>query len=162
MITSRMFSRWRRDRALGWYRMHGQTASAAPTSISSNAAVMLVGGGFRVLRITRDSGAALPGALGENRSGRRGACLLALERCPTCPVSRTRSCADCRLSASRRGPAYTSLADPEFPEKLAEYAGAVAKRYPWIGHYTPVNEPLTTARFSGWYGLWYPTAVTGL
>ena len=54
------------------------------------------------------------------------------------------------------GPAYTSLVDPEFPEKLANYAGAVASRYPWIDMYTPVNEPLTTARFSGLYGHWYP------
>lgn len=29
-------------------------------------------------------------------------------------------------------------------------------RYPWVEYYTPVNEPLTTARFSGLYGLWYP------
>jgi dTDP-4-dehydrorhamnose reductase len=54
------------------------------------------------------------------------------------------------------GPAYTSLVDPAFPEKLAEYAGAVAARYPWIENYTPINEPLTTARFSGLYGVWYP------
>ena len=26
-------------------------------------------------------------------------------------------------------------------------------RYPWIDAYTPVNEPLTTARFSGLYGI---------
>ncbi|HEV7912494.1 MAG TPA: sugar nucleotide-binding protein, partial [Albitalea sp.] len=26
----------------------------------------------------------------------------------------------------------------------------------WVHGYTPVNEPLTTARFSGLYGLWYP------
>ncbi|HJT52022.1 MAG TPA: sugar nucleotide-binding protein, partial [Nitrosospira sp.] len=32
----------------------------------------------------------------------------------------------------------------------------VAQRYPWIEYYTPINEPLTTARFSGLYGLWYP------
>src|SRR4051794_2868661 len=49
------------------------------------------------------------------------------------------------------GPRYTSLIDPEFPEKLAAFAGAVARRYPWIDLYTPVNEPLTTARFSGLY-----------
>lgn len=54
------------------------------------------------------------------------------------------------------GPRYTSLVDPEFPEKLAAYALAVAQRYPWLSHYTPVNEPLTTARFSGLYGHWYP------
>ena len=54
------------------------------------------------------------------------------------------------------GPCYTNLLDPSFPLLLAEYAGAVAQRYPWITHYTPVNEPLTTARFSGLYGHWYP------
>jgi dTDP-4-dehydrorhamnose reductase len=54
------------------------------------------------------------------------------------------------------GPRHTSLVDPAFPVKLARYAGQVAERYPWIDDYTPVNEPLTTARFSGLYGLWYP------
>jgi dTDP-4-dehydrorhamnose reductase len=54
------------------------------------------------------------------------------------------------------GPRHTSLIDPAFPEKLAAYARAVAERYPWVESYTPVNEPLTTARFSGLYGHWYP------
>lgn len=54
------------------------------------------------------------------------------------------------------GPMHTSLIDPEFPTKLADYAAAFAERYPWIQYYTPVNEPLTTARFSGLYGHWYP------
>jgi dTDP-4-dehydrorhamnose reductase len=54
------------------------------------------------------------------------------------------------------GPRGTSLVDPAFPEKLAEYARAAAERYPWIEDWTPVNEPLTTARFSGLYGHWYP------
>jgi dTDP-4-dehydrorhamnose reductase len=31
-----------------------------------------------------------------------------------------------------------------------------AARYPYIKQWTPVNEPLTTARFSCLYGLWYP------
>jgi dTDP-4-dehydrorhamnose reductase len=56
------------------------------------------------------------------------------------------------------GPRYTSLLDPEFPKKLAEYAAKVARRYPWIDSWTPVNEPLTTARFSCLYGHWYPHA----
>ena len=30
------------------------------------------------------------------------------------------------------GPRYTTLLDSGFPERLAEYAGAVARRYPWI------------------------------
>jgi dTDP-4-dehydrorhamnose reductase len=54
------------------------------------------------------------------------------------------------------GPRHTSLVDPGFADGLAEYAGAVARRYPWVLDYTPVNEPLTTARFSGLYGHWYP------
>jgi dTDP-4-dehydrorhamnose reductase len=54
------------------------------------------------------------------------------------------------------GPGYTDLLDHTFGEKLAAYAGTVAKRYPWIQRFTPVNEPLTTARFSALYGHWYP------
>ena len=54
------------------------------------------------------------------------------------------------------GPAYTSLVDPAFPALVAAHAERVARRYPWIMDYTPVNEPLTTARFSGLYGHWYP------
>jgi dTDP-4-dehydrorhamnose reductase len=54
------------------------------------------------------------------------------------------------------GPRYTGLLDPDFPSKLAEFAARVAERYPWIERWTPVNEPLTTARFSGLYGHWYP------
>ena len=54
------------------------------------------------------------------------------------------------------GPARTNLLDPLFPERLAAYARAVAERYPWVTSYTPVNEPITTARFSALYGLWYP------
>ena len=56
------------------------------------------------------------------------------------------------------GPRYTSLVDPRFAEKLAVLARRFAERYPWVDAYTPVNEPLTTARFSGLYGLWYPNA----
>ena len=54
------------------------------------------------------------------------------------------------------GPRHTSLVDSEFPQKFATYARSVAERYPWIEAYTPVNEPHTTARFSGMYGIWYP------
>ena len=54
------------------------------------------------------------------------------------------------------GPLYSNLLDPAFPEHLAAYAAEVAARYPWIEMWTPVNEPLTTARFSCLYGHWYP------
>jgi dTDP-4-dehydrorhamnose reductase len=56
------------------------------------------------------------------------------------------------------GPRHTNLLDDQFAEGLAAYAGAVARRYPWVDAYTPVNEPLTTARFSALYGHWYPHA----
>ena len=58
------------------------------------------------------------------------------------------------------GPRYTALDQPDFAPGLAHYAGLVAARYPWVRYYTPVNEPLTTARFSGLYGLWYPHGTT--
>ena len=54
------------------------------------------------------------------------------------------------------GPAFTNLLDDNFAEGLANYAEKVATKFPWIEYYTPVNEPLTTARFSGLYGFWYP------
>jgi dTDP-4-dehydrorhamnose reductase len=54
------------------------------------------------------------------------------------------------------GPAYTDLLDAGFAAGLAAHAEAVAVRYPWIDDWTPVNEPLTTARFSALYGHWYP------
>lgn len=56
------------------------------------------------------------------------------------------------------GPRYTNLLDPDFPQLLARHAQRVAERYPWVKLFTPVNEPLTTARFSGLYGHWYPHA----
>jgi dTDP-4-dehydrorhamnose reductase len=54
------------------------------------------------------------------------------------------------------GPPHTSLVSECFAEKLAAYAGHIARRYPWVERFTPVNEPLTTARFSGLYGHWHP------
>ena len=58
------------------------------------------------------------------------------------------------------GPSAKGLTDADWPERLAEYAHAVATRYPHVQHYTPVNEPLTTARFSGLYGFWHPFKKT--
>ena len=56
------------------------------------------------------------------------------------------------------GPRYTHLLDPGFAPGLTDHARAAAERYPWIEAWTPVNEPLTTARFSALYGHWYPHA----
>lgn len=57
-----------------------------------------------------------------------------------------------------QGPSHTNLLASDFPQKFAAYAAAVAARYPWVDAYTPINEPLTTARFCGLYGLWQPHA----
>ncbi|MEP9400402.1 family 1 glycosylhydrolase [Sphingomonas silueang] len=56
------------------------------------------------------------------------------------------------------GPPHVDLLDDGFAIGLGDYAGQVAERYPWIDDWTPVNEPLTTARFSALYGHWYPHA----
>jgi dTDP-4-dehydrorhamnose reductase len=54
------------------------------------------------------------------------------------------------------GPRHTHLLDPDFPHKLAAYAGQVARRYPFVTDWTPVNETVTTARFAALYGMWFP------
>ena len=54
------------------------------------------------------------------------------------------------------GPAYTDLLDPAFPALFADYAETVARAFPWVKRWTPINEPLTTARFSTLYGAWHP------
>ena len=56
------------------------------------------------------------------------------------------------------GPRYTDLVADDFAPLFADYAGAAARRYPDVDDWTPINEPLTTARFSALYGLWHPHA----
>jgi dTDP-4-dehydrorhamnose reductase len=89
---------------------------------------------------------------------------------PQAPEKRDFRWADERLAEIRRlginpiltlchhgsGPHYTSLVEDSFAPGLAEHAAAVAARYPWVRDWTPVNENLTTARFSALYGYWYP------
>lgn len=54
------------------------------------------------------------------------------------------------------GPSWTSILAPDFADRLAAFAGRLARRYPWIRTFTPINEPMTTARLSGLYGFWQP------
>lgn len=56
------------------------------------------------------------------------------------------------------GPCDTDLSNEAFPNQLANFARRVAQRYPLVRRWTPINEPLTTARFSMLYGHWYPHA----
>ena len=44
--------------------------------------------------------------------------------------------------------------NPDLPLHFARYAGAVAKRYPWVRFYTPVNEIYVAARMSALDGVW--------
>ncbi|GAA5513011.1 hypothetical protein Dcar01_01736 [Deinococcus carri] len=44
--------------------------------------------------------------------------------------------------------------NPDFPEQFARYAGAFARRFPWVQLYTPVNEMYVCALFSARYGWW--------
>jgi dTDP-4-dehydrorhamnose reductase len=93
------------------------------------------------------------------------------ERAATsCPSEFNWSFADDRLAHLQRlgitpiaglvhhgcGPDHAPFTSEAFANGLAEYAGQLARRFPWLEWYTPVNEPLTTARFSGLYGHWYP------
>ncbi|TPM95030.1 dTDP-4-dehydrorhamnose reductase [Mesorhizobium sp. B2-1-3A] len=54
------------------------------------------------------------------------------------------------------GPSWTHILAPDFTDSLADFAGRLAHRYPWLTVFTPVNEPLATARLSGLYGIWQP------
>lgn len=44
--------------------------------------------------------------------------------------------------------------NPAFPVHFARYAGAFARRHPWVQLYTPVNEMYICAHFSAARGLW--------
>lgn len=50
--------------------------------------------------------------------------------------------------------------NPDFPRCFAEYAGAFARRFPWVQLYTPVNEMFICARFSARLG-WWNEQLTG-
>lgn len=54
-----------------------------------------------------------------------------------------------------------AFADSRYPEAIADFAAAFAGRYRGVvDHFTPLNEPLTTASFCGLRGVW-PPALTG-
>lgn len=50
--------------------------------------------------------------------------------------------------------------NPDYPQRVAEYAAAVAQRYAGrIRHYTPLNEPLLNVMYCGEFGQWPPYAT---
>lgn len=50
--------------------------------------------------------------------------------------------------------------NPDFPEQFRRYAGAFARRFPWVQLYTPVNEMFICAQFSAKYGWWNEQGTT--
>jgi dTDP-4-dehydrorhamnose reductase len=54
------------------------------------------------------------------------------------------------------GPSGIDPLAADYPERFAGYAVEVARRFPWVDTFLPVNEPLTTARFGALYGWWEP------
>jgi beta-glucosidase/6-phospho-beta-glucosidase/beta-galactosidase len=49
--------------------------------------------------------------------------------------------------------------DPSLPIHLAAYAREFAHRYPWVRHFTPVNEIFVAANFSSMLGWWNECAT---
>lgn len=54
------------------------------------------------------------------------------------------------------GPGGLDPLDPDFVARFARFADAVAERVEGVEDFTPVNEPVTTARFACLYGHWHP------
>ena len=60
------------------------------------------------------------------------------------------------------GPMFVNFFDGSFEKGVENYARLVAEKFQWLEYYTPINEPLTTARFCGLYGHWYPHEANNL
>ena len=46
--------------------------------------------------------------------------------------------------------------DADFVETYVQFVTALSERYPWVKHYTVINEPFVTTWFCGNTGTWYP------
>ena len=65
--------------------------------------------------------------------------------------------ADRDAAAPRQRPVVHDLLDPAFPDADSRPTPERPRAaFPWVRRWTPINEPLTTARFSTLYGVWYP------
>ncbi len=54
------------------------------------------------------------------------------------------------------GPGGLKPGDDGFVERFAAFAEKMIRRFPGLGHFTPINEPVTTARIACLYGVWEP------
>jgi beta-glucosidase len=50
--------------------------------------------------------------------------------------------------------------NPDFAKHFGKYAGAFARRFPWVQLYTPVNEMFICAQFSAKFGWWNEEGTT--
>ncbi|MFN2502035.1 MAG: family 1 glycosylhydrolase [Pyrinomonadaceae bacterium] len=48
------------------------------------------------------------------------------------------------------------FANRNFASLYLKFVTAIAERYPWVRHYTVINEPFVTTWFCGHEGTWYP------
>lgn len=48
------------------------------------------------------------------------------------------------------------FANPQFPDLYLKFVTALAERFPWVTHYTVINEPFVTAFLCGHQKIWYP------
>ena len=117
--------------ALGSRRARRTTSTGSPRSAFARCATRCCGSGWR------------PDGLAP--------CRLALERRAAGAAARARHPADRRPRAPRqRSARHRRCSIRGFPAGLAGLRRARSReRYPWVDDFTPVNEPLTTARFSG-------------
>jgi beta-glucosidase/6-phospho-beta-glucosidase/beta-galactosidase len=51
---------------------------------------------------------------------------------------------------------HGGFANRNFAALYLKFCTALAERYPWVRHYTVVNEPFVTTWFCGHEGIWYP------
>ena len=139
-------------RSIGWatdssISSRGADITSALEDLDAVAAL-----GIRTLRY--------PALVGADCPGWPGRCRLAMVRRGAGPPPRSRHRSHHRSRAPWQRPAVDPSARSGIRARACTtYAAAFAERYPWVRRYTPINEPLTTARFAALYGHWYPASA---
>ena len=149
----------RAARAVGGLRVHGQPRRRRAARSARAHRPLRPARRSRPARRARRAHDPLSRPLGADRAAARA-------RARRCALARrarwhgsarsasSRSSASCTTAAARSAPASLDAGLRRAARRRSR--ATVAERYPWVRRYTPVNEPLTTARFSALYGLWYP------
>ena len=72
-------------------------------------------------------------------------------------AARARHRADRHAAASRQRAAVSPICSiRRFRSGSPNMRARRREQFPWVRRWTPINEPLTTARFATLYGVWYP------